>query len=138
MRHFCKFCHMHSVPDLCLTDKLQDEQNFFMTMYASHLAMGNTLLSQSIKANIIRLYLKAAAMLCEPRCLMNPLVSLSGANSSWIEAVIQEQHRWESTPSRQEPVTIEMILQVYKVAKKEHEDSCMTAFRDWLIIGIYT
>eukprot|EP00957_Ditylum_brightwellii_P099903 7612857-Ditylum_brightwellii.AAC.1 len=41
-------------------------------------------------------------------------------------------------PNRQEPVTIEMILHVYKMAKKEHEDSCMAAFRDWLIIGMYT
>eukprot|EP00957_Ditylum_brightwellii_P110668 8440108-Ditylum_brightwellii.AAC.1 len=75
--------------------------------------MGNTLLSQSIKANTIRLYIKAAAMLCGHRCLMNPLVSLFGANSSWIEVVIQEQHRWESMPNRQGPVTIEMILQEY-------------------------
>eukprot|EP00957_Ditylum_brightwellii_P040211 3042305-Ditylum_brightwellii.AAC.1 len=82
-----------------------------MAMYASHLAMENLLLSQSIKANTIRLYLKTVAMLSEPRCLMNPFVSLSGSKSSWIEAIIQEQHRWESMPSRQEPVTIEMILQ---------------------------
>eukprot|EP00957_Ditylum_brightwellii_P083762 6366608-Ditylum_brightwellii.AAC.1 len=100
--------------------------------------MGNTLLSQSIKANTIRLYLKAVAMLCEPRHLMNPLVSLSGATSSWVEAVIQGQHRWESMPNRQKPVIIKMILQVCKVAKKEHEDSCLAAFTDWLIIGIYT
>eukprot|EP00957_Ditylum_brightwellii_P191245 14562099-Ditylum_brightwellii.AAC.1 len=64
---------MHSVPDPCLPDKTQDEQTFFMAMYASHLAMGNTLLSQSIKANTTRLYLKAAAILSEPRHLMNPL-----------------------------------------------------------------
>eukprot|EP00957_Ditylum_brightwellii_P076717 5831082-Ditylum_brightwellii.AAC.1 len=53
-------------------------------MYASHLDMGNTLLSQSIKPNTIRLYLKAASMLSESRRLMNPLVSLSGSKSSWI------------------------------------------------------
>eukprot|EP00957_Ditylum_brightwellii_P091041 6931130-Ditylum_brightwellii.AAC.1 len=41
-------------------------------------------------------------------------------------------------PGRQEPVTIEMILQVCKMFIKKHEDSCMAAFRDWLIIGIYT
>eukprot|EP00957_Ditylum_brightwellii_P033562 2543961-Ditylum_brightwellii.AAC.1 len=109
-----------------------------MAMYASDLVTGNTLLSQSIKTNTIRLHLKAAAMLCEPRHLMYPLVSLSGANSSWIEAVIQEQCRWETMPNRQEPVTVEMILLVCKMAKKEHEDSCMTTFRDWLIVGIYT
>eukprot|EP00957_Ditylum_brightwellii_P117852 8990619-Ditylum_brightwellii.AAC.1 len=85
--------------------------------------MGNTLLSQSIKANTIRLYLKAATMLSEPRHIMNPLVSLSGTQSSWIEGVIQEQHRWESMPNKQEPVTVEMVLQVCKMAKNEHEDS---------------
>eukprot|EP00957_Ditylum_brightwellii_P076361 5803597-Ditylum_brightwellii.AAC.1 len=111
MRHFCNFCHMYSVPDPCLPDKAQDEQNVFMAIYASHLAMGNTLLSQSIKANNIRLYLKAAAMLSEPRSLMNPLVSLAGTKSSWIEAVIPEQCRWESVPNRQEPVTVEIVLQ---------------------------
>eukprot|EP00957_Ditylum_brightwellii_P062419 4737000-Ditylum_brightwellii.AAC.1 len=79
-----------------------------MAMYAS---MSNTLLSDSIKANTIMLYLKAADMLCEPRHLMNPLVSLFGVNSSWVEVVIQEQCRCEYMPNRQEPVTIEMILQ---------------------------
>eukprot|EP00957_Ditylum_brightwellii_P149311 11371633-Ditylum_brightwellii.AAC.1 len=92
--------------------------------------MGNTLLSQSIKSNTIRLYLKAIAMLSEPRCLMNPLVSLSGSKSSWIEAITQEQCRWESMPNRQEPVTVAMGLQVCKRAKNEHEDSFITAFRD--------
>eukprot|EP00957_Ditylum_brightwellii_P116585 8892757-Ditylum_brightwellii.AAC.1 len=41
-------------------------------------------------------------------------------------------------PNRQEPVTVEMILKMCKMAKKEHEDSCMAAFSDWLIVGIYT
>ena len=138
MRHFCKFCHMHSVHDPCLPDKTQDERNFFMAMYASHLAMGNTLLSQSIKSNTIRLYLKAASMLSEPRRLMNPLVSLSGSKSSWIEAIIQEQRRWELMPNRQEPVTVAMVLHVCKRATNEHDDSFISAFKDWLIIGMYT
>eukprot|EP00957_Ditylum_brightwellii_P175142 13334661-Ditylum_brightwellii.AAC.1 len=138
MRHFYKFCHMYSAPDPCLPDKVQDEQNLFMAMYASHLAMGNTLLSQSIKANTIRLYLKAASLLSEPRHLMSLLVSLSGTKSSWIEAVIKEQCRMESMPNRQEPVTVKIVLQVCKRAKNEHEDSFISAFRDWLIIGMYT
>eukprot|EP00957_Ditylum_brightwellii_P056171 4258407-Ditylum_brightwellii.AAC.1 len=41
-------------------------------------------------------------------------------------------------PNRQEPATFEMILHMCKMAKKEHEDSCMAAFRDWLIVGINT
>ena len=138
MRHFCNFCHIHSIHDPCLPDKTQDERNFNMAMYASHLAMGNTLLSQSIKSNTNRLYLKAAAMLSEPRRLMNPLVSLSGSKSSWIEAIIQEQRRWESMPNRQEPVIVAMVLQVCKRAKNKHKDSFIIAFRDWLIIGMYT
>eukprot|EP00957_Ditylum_brightwellii_P006840 517955-Ditylum_brightwellii.AAC.1 len=86
--------------------------------------MGDTLLLQSIKANTIMSYLKAAAMLCEPRRLMNPLVSLSGSNSSWIEAVIQEQYGWESMPNRQGPVTTEMILQ-------EYHTGCGGKFATW-------
>eukprot|EP00957_Ditylum_brightwellii_P177206 13499511-Ditylum_brightwellii.AAC.1 len=82
-----------------------------MAIYASHLAMCNTLLSQSIKSNAIRLYLKALAIQSEPRRLMNPLVSISGSKPSWIEAIIQAQHRWESMPNRQEPVTVAMVLQ---------------------------
>eukprot|EP00957_Ditylum_brightwellii_P152252 11591385-Ditylum_brightwellii.AAC.1 len=64
-----------------------------MAMYVSHLAMDNTLLSQSLKTNTIRLYLKAAA-------------------------IIQEQHRWESVPNRQEPVTVEMVLQEHHTGHK--------------------
>eukprot|EP00957_Ditylum_brightwellii_P201539 15326122-Ditylum_brightwellii.AAC.1 len=77
-------------------------------------------------------------MLSEPRRLMNPLVSLSGSKTSWIEAVIQEQCRWESMPNRQESVTVAMVLQVCKRAKNEHGDSFIAAFRDWLVIGMYT
>eukprot|EP00957_Ditylum_brightwellii_P092045 7006824-Ditylum_brightwellii.AAC.1 len=41
-------------------------------------------------------------------------------------------------PNRQEPVTVEMAMQVCKMAKNEHEGSSIAAFRDWLIIGMYT
>eukprot|EP00957_Ditylum_brightwellii_P184857 14079084-Ditylum_brightwellii.AAC.1 len=41
-------------------------------------------------------------------------------------------------PSRQELVTVDMVMQVCKMAKNEHEDSFIAAFRDWLIIGMYT
>eukprot|EP00957_Ditylum_brightwellii_P007982 604470-Ditylum_brightwellii.AAC.1 len=77
-------------------------------------------------------------MLCKPRHLMNPLVSPFGANSAWVEAVIQEQRKWETMPKRQEPLTVEMTIKVYTMGKKEHNDSFIAAFRDWLIVGIYT
>eukprot|EP00957_Ditylum_brightwellii_P109378 8343346-Ditylum_brightwellii.AAC.1 len=67
MRHFCKFCKAHNISDPCLHDKSQDERNLFMAMYASYLALDHTLLAKSIKANTMMLYLKAAALLCEPR-----------------------------------------------------------------------
>eukprot|EP00957_Ditylum_brightwellii_P183649 13988668-Ditylum_brightwellii.AAC.1 len=67
MRHFCKFCKAHNISDPCLPDKSQDKRNFFMAMYASYLALGHTLLAKIIKANTMMLYLKAAALLCEPR-----------------------------------------------------------------------
>eukprot|EP00957_Ditylum_brightwellii_P166275 12658438-Ditylum_brightwellii.AAC.1 len=67
MRHFCKFCKAHNISDSCLPDKFQDEQNFFMAIYASYLALGHTLLAKSIKATNMMLYLKAAALLSEPR-----------------------------------------------------------------------
>eukprot|EP00957_Ditylum_brightwellii_P164598 12532300-Ditylum_brightwellii.AAC.1 len=41
-------------------------------------------------------------------------------------------------PNRQEPVTVAMVLQMCKRAKNEHEDFFIAAFRDWLIIGMYT
>eukprot|EP00957_Ditylum_brightwellii_P198355 15115525-Ditylum_brightwellii.AAC.1 len=69
-------------------------------------------------------------MLSEPSCLMNPLVSISGSKSSCIEAIIQEQCRWEYMPNRQEPVTVATVLQVCKRAKNEHEDIFIAAFRD--------
>eukprot|EP00957_Ditylum_brightwellii_P178239 13575647-Ditylum_brightwellii.AAC.1 len=77
-------------------------------------------------------------MLSEPRRIMNPLISLSGSKPSWIEALIQEQGRWESMPNRQEPVTVEMVMQMCKMTKNELEDSFVAVFRDWLIIGMYT
>eukprot|EP00957_Ditylum_brightwellii_P008966 678410-Ditylum_brightwellii.AAC.1 len=91
MRHFCKFCQSHNVSDPCLPDKSQDTHNFFMAMYASGLAMGYTLLAKSIKANTMLLYFKAAALLCDPRRLVSPLVSCCGMKSAWIEAIISEQ-----------------------------------------------
>eukprot|EP00957_Ditylum_brightwellii_P119189 9092192-Ditylum_brightwellii.AAC.1 len=41
-------------------------------------------------------------------------------------------------PNRQEPVTVEMVLHVCKRAKNEHDDAFIAAFRDRLIIGMYT
>eukprot|EP00957_Ditylum_brightwellii_P073753 5605189-Ditylum_brightwellii.AAC.1 len=41
-------------------------------------------------------------------------------------------------PNRQEPVIVAMVLQVCKRAKNKHKDSFIIAFRDWLIIGMYT
>eukprot|EP00957_Ditylum_brightwellii_P099490 7578628-Ditylum_brightwellii.AAC.1 len=60
MRYFCKFCHHYSVPVPCLPDNAQDEQNLFVVIYASLVAMGHTLLYKIIKPNTIQLYFKAA------------------------------------------------------------------------------
>eukprot|EP00957_Ditylum_brightwellii_P044706 3389692-Ditylum_brightwellii.AAC.1 len=67
MRHFCKFCKAYNISDPRIPNKSQDERNFFMAMHASYLALGHTLLAKSIKANTMMFYLKAAALLCEPR-----------------------------------------------------------------------
>eukprot|EP00957_Ditylum_brightwellii_P088149 6714366-Ditylum_brightwellii.AAC.1 len=79
MRHFCKSCQSHSISDPCVPEKSQDER---------------------IKSNTIMLYLKVAALLCEPRRLVGPLVSCCGRKSAWLEAVISEQRRCESMPNR--------------------------------------
>eukprot|EP00957_Ditylum_brightwellii_P166461 12670946-Ditylum_brightwellii.AAC.1 len=59
-----------------------------MDMYAPYLALGHTLLAKSIKANTIMLYVKTAALLCEPRRLVSPLVSCCGRKSAGYEAII--------------------------------------------------
>eukprot|EP00957_Ditylum_brightwellii_P074792 5684058-Ditylum_brightwellii.AAC.1 len=68
-------------------------------------------------------------MLSEPRRLVNPLVSLSGSKASWIEAIIQEQHRWESMSNRQEPVTVTMVLK--SEWAQEHHTSHKGKFATW-------
>eukprot|EP00957_Ditylum_brightwellii_P173163 13182319-Ditylum_brightwellii.AAC.1 len=72
--------------------------------------MRHTLLTKSIKSNTMILYLKAAALLCEPRRLVSPLVSCCGRKSAWIKAIISKQRRWEAMPNRQEPLTVDMTL----------------------------
>eukprot|EP00957_Ditylum_brightwellii_P026172 1979948-Ditylum_brightwellii.AAC.1 len=119
MRHFCKFWQSHRVSDPCTPDKSQNEQNSFKAMYASHLAMGHTLLAKSIKSNTIMLFLKAAVLLCEPRRLISLLVSCCSRKSAWNDAVISEQRIWGSMYNRQEPFTIDIISFVCDLADKE-------------------
>jgi hypothetical protein len=69
---------------------------------------------------------------------MSPLVACSGKKSDWVESVIKEHKRWEEMPNRQEPVTIEMIEFIIKLAEDQDEDSLWAAMRDWLIQGNYT
>ena len=125
------------VEDPCLPTTPQHERNFFMAMYVSHLIGGETLLSKVIKAGTIRGYLKEAAALCEPRGIMNPLIGIDGKKSPWIEDMIAEHKRWEQMPNRQEPVTLEMLKYINKLAKKEPKDSLLASMRDWLCLGNY-
>eukprot|EP00957_Ditylum_brightwellii_P135630 10342455-Ditylum_brightwellii.AAC.1 len=100
--------------------------------------MGHTLLAKSIKSNTIRLYLKAAALLCEPRRLISPPISCCGSKSAWIEVIVSEQRRWEAMPNRQESLTVDMILFACNLVAREDQGSLVVALLNWLIICIYT
>eukprot|EP00957_Ditylum_brightwellii_P106533 8128478-Ditylum_brightwellii.AAC.1 len=101
-----------------------------MAKYHLYLAMGHIVLAKSIKSNTIRLYLKAAALLCEPRRLVSPLISCCGSKSAWIEAIISEHKRWKAMLNRQEPLTVDMILFVCNLAVMEDQDSLIAALSD--------
>eukprot|EP00957_Ditylum_brightwellii_P187454 14276213-Ditylum_brightwellii.AAC.1 len=137
IRHFSRFCQSHNISDSCIPDKSQDERTFFMAMHASYLTMDHTLLAKSIKSNTIRLYLKAAALYCEPRRLVSPLVYCCDSKTAWIKAIISEQRILEAMSNRQEPLTLDMILFVCRVAAREDQDFLLAALVDWLIVGIY-
>eukprot|EP00957_Ditylum_brightwellii_P169106 12870871-Ditylum_brightwellii.AAC.1 len=100
--------------------------------------MDCTLLAKSINYNTIMLYLKAAALLCEPRRLVSPLVSCCCRKSAWIEAIISEQKRWRLLPNRKEHLTADMILFVCDLADKEGQEFLIAALLDWIIVDIHT
>eukprot|EP00957_Ditylum_brightwellii_P103488 7885533-Ditylum_brightwellii.AAC.1 len=41
-------------------------------------------------------------------------------------------------PNRQEPVTLDMLKILTKLAENEQDDHFLAAVRDWLILGSYT
>ena len=129
---------MKHIEDPCLPNTPQNERSFFMACYAASLIAGENLVCKAIKKDTINRYLKAAALLCVPRKLLDPRHDEQGRMGFYLSKVLREHERWEKMPNRREPVTHDMIEHIIRQARHIDKDSLLSALSDWCVLGEYT
>ena len=118
--------------------------NLQWALYAAHLATGSTLWLRHIKSGTIRAYINAGAsfMACfgNRPCDTRRALPTDKSLAPCIQAVLDEQARWEKVPNRREPYTLEMLHHLQAQVSKESPSttSLLSAMADWSEIGLFT
>ena len=131
---------MKLMDDVFLIAVCQQRAVMQLALYATHCASGSTLACKSIKADTIRQYLLAVAMLvlrfrdCDPR---KHLISDTRLAPE-ITAVLKEVERWEKIPDRREPYTLEMLDDHRTRAESEpNQLALIHQLRRFFLVGLY-
>jgi hypothetical protein len=104
-----------------------------LTMFAAHLAEGNSIYCRSIKLAAIKAYVRHVASFialfqgCDIR-KDNPTDKNIG---KVLTMVFDEIERYKKIPDRQEPYTPEMHNRVVELAQQAHPNSINAALCDW-------
>ena len=117
----------------------------FFAAYAVYLALGNTLLSITIKSGTITSYLADAAKIVDngrkannKRSLPDPRIDVTTGNThAAITTVKKEVERWESMPNRRDPLTKGMIMRLAMQVKSFLLFSLFYVLMDWFVLGLY-
>ena len=118
-----------------LLDISQEDKNLIMAAYVTFLLTGHTLLCMAIKVDTAKLYLKAVTKLFLDNNQWDPAIVRTGDSAPVFNALFHGAKRWESMPSRQEPVTIEMTEHLITQATQCSPDNFESALADWVIMG---
>jgi hypothetical protein len=122
-----------------LINVTQSRRNWQLALYAVHLATGNTLWCQSIKATTILKYLRDVAKFLGRYSILDARYA-SAADKTLapcIKAVTDEVARWEKIPDRREPFTIEMHKHLASIQSSCSPDTIIPVITDWAGCGLY-
>ena len=108
-----------------------------IALYALTLAQGATLFCIFIKANIVDRYWHITIKLSAAAHQIDPRLDIYRKKSEYIKKVLREQKYWEDMPNRCEPVTSNMIEEMWKNSNNLDLDSLESALLDWNILGRY-
>jgi len=126
---------MKLTDDFFLVNCSHERRVLQFTLYALHLAWGDTLWGKPVKATTIEGYLRAAASLVAIHCGQDPRFDrpTDTKMSSRIHAILAEMRRFETVPKRMEPYTPAMhaILQEIIVETNAGPDSFLHAMLNW-------
>jgi len=108
--------------------------DFIYACYTLDLTQGHTFWFRAIRTSTIKLYLKAASC---PMRLQTISYSRLPSFPPLVKDILAEYKKWEEVPNRREPLTIDMLTYLQKIAILSHPDSYNAAIFDWLLIGIF-
>jgi len=146
MSHYIQFCQAYKVKDPYLTKVSPEDANMFFAAYAVYLAMGNSILSMTIKSGTITGYLADAAKAVQngrkslnTKSLPDPRTDITtGKTHHSITAVKKELRRWESMPNRRDPLTKGMIMRLAMMIVPGLFFSLIYVLLDWFVLGLHT
>jgi hypothetical protein len=124
---------------LLLINVSQARRNWQLSLYAVHLATGNTLWCKSIKAATILKYLRDVAKFLGRYSPIDARYANAADKTlaPCIKAVTDEVARWEKIPDRREPFTIEMFKHLDSLRHVCSPDSIIPVITDWAGCGLY-
>lgn len=114
-----------------------------LSLYAQHLASGNTLVCRELKAGTVKLYVRQVSSFLQ---LFPPSPydyrfdsRLSTTYTPPLKAVFDEIQRLETIPNRREPYTTEMHLAFRRIVESSilPRDGRLHALLDWFEIGLF-
>lgn len=129
---------MFSVKSAAKAWSLQ-QLNVVLGCYALYLATGHTIYSQSIRADTLNEYLKAASSIIQkldPVPDRDAMYTKDGNKYEGIVSIVREVRRIELVPNRREPYAIAMHFHLFNLQKCQPRDCLRTALFDWFAIGI--
>ena len=143
--HFLWFCSKHGlIPFLFSVESAKaawsiQQLNIVLGCYSLYLATGHTIYSQSIRADTLNEYLKAASGIIQkldPVPDRDAMYTADGNKYEGIVSVIREVRRIELVPNRREPYAISMHFHLFQKQKFMPRDCLRAALFDWFTVGI--
>lgn len=113
--------------------------NIVLGCYALYLATGHTIYSQSIRADTLTEYLKAASGIIQkldPVPDRDAMYTADGNKYEGIVSITREVRRIELVPNRREPYALSMHFRLFELQKFQSRDSLRAALCDWFTVGV--
>jgi len=108
--------------------------DYVYACFTLSLTLGQTFWFKAIRTSTIKLYLKAASC---PMRLQTISYSRLPSFPPLVKDILDEYKKWEVIPNRREPLTIDMLSYLHRIATTSHPDSYNAAIFDWMLLGLF-